>query len=395
MASLFNLQKIRNKLILSLLLVTLIPIAVVGGYALYSSTNTLQESALKNQTNKLALIEERIENYFSGINGDLFYLRDSSALDLYLSALDTGKAHSENLLLTNLRNNFTKFSRQKKIYSQVRFLDKNGMEIVRVDRKKGRSKAVNSNDLQNKKEHNYFVETLKLEKDQRYISVLSLNRENNQVEKPINPTQRFSTPVFDKNNNLQGIIVLNLKIDRIMEILSDASEDDQALLFIGDDGSYYYHTDPSKVWGGKNDLNTNENFYQDYPELASYITNKNDSINTLTDVISYVNIKVEDKSLGKVIEITPKSLIFKAANQFLYVFIAIMVFALLLALIVALLLSNSISKPVEALTDEVNKLSKGDLQHPIDVVSNDEIGELSKAIERLRKSMNILMKRTR
>ncbi|MGV6809316.1 MAG: HAMP domain-containing protein [bacterium] len=394
MASLFNLQKIRNKLILALLLVTLIPITVIGGYAIYSSTHNLQESSLEHKKNKLALVEERIENYFSGIESDLFYLRDSSALDLYLSALDAGKAHSENLLLTNLRNNFLKFSRQKKIYSQVRFLDKEGFEIVRVDRKKSRSKAVASSDLQDKKDRVYFEEAIKLEKGQRYVSSLSLNRENGEIEKPINPTQRFATPVFDKKNNLQGVIVLNLKVDRIMRKLANAEEDQQTLLFIGDDGSYYYHNDPSKVWGGQNDLNTQQNFYKDYPQLASYLTTENNSIDTDTDVISYVNIKVDDNSLGKVIEITPKAVIFKAVNQFLYVFVAIIVVALLLALIVALLLSNSISKPVEALTDEVNKLSKGDLAHPIDVVSNDEIGELSKAIERLRKSMNILMKRT-
>ncbi|HHC74215.1 MAG TPA: hypothetical protein ENK78_03990, partial [Thiothrix sp.] len=175
MASLFNLKKIRNKLIMALFLVTLIPITVVGGYAVYSSTQTLQESSLENKKNKLALVEERIENYFSGIESDLFYLRDSSALDLYLSALDTGKAHSENLLLTNLRNNFLKFSRQKKIYSQVRFLDKNGSEIVRIDRKKSQSKAVASSDLQDKKERAYFKEAIKLEKGHRYVSALSLN----------------------------------------------------------------------------------------------------------------------------------------------------------------------------------------------------------------------------
>lgn len=390
----FSLKKIRNKLILALLLVTLIPITLVGGYALYSSTNSLRESSIDNQTSKLALINAKVENYFSGVNSDLFYLRDSSALDLYLSALNAGKAHSENLLLTNLRNSFAKFSRQKKIYSQVRFIDLEGSEIVRINRKDGRSKAVASGALQDKQDSFYVQESLKLGKDEFFISRLGLNKENGSIEKPINPIIHFATPAFDKNDKRQGVIVLSLKVDSMMKMLSDATKDKQQLLFIADDGSYYYHSDPSKVWGGEKDLATGENFYKDFPTLQQKLTGQTQSLDTDDGVLSFVNIKITDEdTLGKVIEITPKSIIYQAANQFLYVFIGIIVLALILALIVALLLSNSISKPVELLTDEVNKLSKGDLEHPIDVVANDEIGELSKAIERLRKSMNILMRR--
>lgn len=390
----FSLKKIRNKLILALLLVTLIPITLVGGYALYSSTNSLKESSIDSLTNKLALIDANIENYFSGVHSDLFYLRDSSALDLYLSALNAGKAHSENLLLTNLRNSFAKFSRQKKVYSQVRFIDLEGSEIVRVNRKDDRSKAVASGALQDKQDSLYVQEALKLDKDEFYISRLGLNQENGSIEKPINPIIHFATPAFDKNNQRQGIIVLSLKVDSIMQMMSDATQAEQQFLFIADNGSYYYHSDPSKVWGGDNDLATGENFYKDYPGLEQKLSGKNRFLDISDYVLSFVNIKIaNDNSLGKVIDITPKSLIYKPANQFLYVFIGIIILALILVLIIAILLSNSISKPVELLTDEVNKLSKGDLEHPIDVVANDEIGELSQAIERLRKSMNILMRR--
>jgi HAMP domain-containing protein len=45
------------------------------------------------------------------------------------------------------------------------------------------------------------------------------------------------------------------------------------------------------------------------------------------------------------------------------------------------------------LKDEVERLAKGDLDSSIDIETNDEIGELSHAIEKLRRSMQILMKR--
>jgi methyl-accepting chemotaxis protein len=394
MSGLFDLKKIRNKLILALVLVTLIPITMIGGYALYSSTSTLRENGLNNQITKLALTQQQIENYFSGINSDLLFLRDSSALGLYLSALDSGKAHSENLLLTNLRNSFIKFARQKNVYSQVRFIDTNGLEVVRINQTDGQTRNVPSSELQNKIQEAYVTETLSMDNDGIYISPLGLNREEGEIQKPITPTIQFATPVFDKGNKKQGIIVLNLKVDGIMQILSNASSNDEQTLLIAEDGSYYYHRDPSKVWGGANDLNSGENFFTDFADLKDNFNKNKDTLDTNDDVISYTNVKIDDsKVLGKAINITPKATMFKAANQFLYVFIGIIVLALILALLIAILLSNSISKPIESLTESVNDLSKGDLENPIDIQTNDEINELSKAIERLRKSMNILMRR--
>ena len=66
---------------------------------------------------------------------------------------------------------------------------------------------------------------------------------------------------------------------------------------------------------------------------------------------------------------------------------------LVITFILALLLSDLITQPILTLTENVDRLSKGDLETSILVESTDEIGKLTSAIERLRKSMKILMKR--
>ena len=86
----------------------------------------LQENSISTHKSKVALVTERIENYFAGIDSDLFYLRDSNALHLYFGVLKSGNSHSEQLLLTNLRSSLLKFSEQKKIYQQVRFINSDG-----------------------------------------------------------------------------------------------------------------------------------------------------------------------------------------------------------------------------------------------------------------------------
>lgn len=392
-----NLNKIRNKLLLVLLLVTLLPTVLIGGYALIFTTDTLHDSSLSIESAKVELISEKIQNYLDQVNSDLFYLRDSNALNLYISALQSTGDHKKRLMLTNLRNSFKKFAKQKKNYQQVRFINKEGLEVVRINYEAGRAKNVTDTGLQNKQETDYFKNTLALEKDNLFISALGLNRENNAIEKPIKPTIRYATPVFDQSNSLLGIIVLNVDMKKIMKVMTSEMQEGTQMQFVSPDGYYYFHPDASKTWGGKNDLNSKVNLLTETPQLSDVIKKVSSIGNISTDdhIVTYKSIKVNDNkfNLGVILNVTPKDLVFASATQFLYIFIGIIVLALILTFILAILLSNSISRPLILLTDDVDRLSKGDLETPISVKSHDEIGKLSTAIERLRKSMKILMRR--
>ena len=392
-----NLNKIRNKLLLVLLLVTLLPTVLIGGYALIFTTDTLHESSLSIESAKVELISEKIQNYLDQVNSDLFYLRDSNALNLYISALQSTGDHKKRLMLTNLRNSFKKFTTQKKNYQQVRFIDKEGSEIVRINYEAGRAKNVTDTGLQNKKETDYFKNTVALEKGNLFISSLGLNRENKAIEKPIKPTIRYATPVYDQSNVLLGIIVLNVDMKKIMKVMTSEMQAGTQMQFVSPDGYYYFHPDASKTWGGKNDLNSKVNLLTETPQLSDAIKKVSNigNISTNNDIVTYKSIKINDHkfNLGVILNVTPKALVFASATQFLYIFIGIIILALILTFILAILLSNSISRPLILLTDDVDRLSKGDLETPISVKSNDEIGKLSTAIERLRKSMKILMRR--
>ena len=392
-----NLNKIRNKLLLVLLLVTLLPTVLIGGYALIFTTDTLRQSSLSIQSSKVELISEKIKNYLNNIDSDLFYLRDSNALTLYLSALQSDSAHKKRLMLTNMRNAFRKFARQKKIYQQLRFINASGMEVIRINYANGRASNVSDTALQDKSNEEYVTETMKLPKDGLYISPLNLNRENGEIQKPIQPTIRYATPVFDKSGEKIGLIILNVDMKNIMQIMVKGASEGTQLQFISPDGFYYFHPDASKTWGGKDDLNNKINLFTEKPALKELIQHSvnTENVSTDGDIITYQTIKINDgkTNLGSVLNIAPKNLVFKAASNFLYIFIGIILLALALTFILAIMLSNSISRPVIALTEDVDRLSKGDLETPIVVKSDDEIGKLSTAVERLRKSMKILMRR--
>ena len=379
------------------MLVTVIPTLAIAGYSLFSTTGHLKTSTLSAHENKIALTSERISNYLGTVSGDLFYLRDSSALHLYLSALQSDSSHSEHLLLTNLRNNFAKFSEQKKIYQQVRFIATNGDEVVRVDRKDNSSKVIIDVGLENIRDRDYFQNAVNLDNDELTVSPLGLTRNNGVIEKPIRPTIRYSTPVYDDSDELQGVIILNITADKIMEIIAAQDTDNEQLVFIDPDGFYYYHPDDGKRWGSKRDLDNAENIFNERPDLKAILGQKNQNqyFETDNDIITYSPIKLLDGKhhLGTVINIAPKAIVYAPVKKFLYVFLGIALLSLLLTFALSIFLSNNISRPLVTLTENVEALSKGELETPVIIDSKDEIGALSQAVERLRKSMVILMKR--
>ena len=392
-------KKIRNKLLLAMLLVTILPLLMVGSYSLYSTTDSLRQSSLSNLDNKVSLVGERVTNFLENISSDLFYLRDSSAINLYLSGLEGGDEESSQLLLDNLAGNLRVFSDKRKIYHQVRFIAKDGMEIVRINYD-GSGATVSAKDkLQNKKGRYYFDDAIKLKENGLMISPLDLNREKGKVELPIRPTIRYATPVFNEAKELQGIIILNVLAKKFLAIIGRENMPNETLVFVNKEGYYYQHPDESKSWGSKRDMDTGANLFEDNAsvEKSVVVTKRAGHFETDDEIASYKPVLLNNArhQLGTIINFVPKKVVFAPVSLFLWVFLGIALFALLIAILLATMLSSSVARPLVTLKDEVERLAKGDLESSIDVETNDEVGDLSHAVEKLRRSMQILMKRAK
>ncbi len=387
--------KIRNKLLFAFVLISLIPLVVVGGYALTSISGSLKSASSGKLNDKVIILSSQIEDFLKNVSNDLFYLRDSTALRTMIGdgvgEVDRGLARQK------LEEDFLAFSRHKKIYHQVRFLDVSGMEIVRVDRNRDESAIVAHDRLQNKKQRYYFADTAELTNGQLMISPLDLNRERGKVEKPLRPVIRYGTPVYDKNNQFRGIVLFNVMADKFLELTRKKSGREQ-ILFIDNDGYYYSHPNAKKEWGKESDLNTGANFNIDHPNAAAEIIGSN-QLSTLVlneNIIAASPVFLDREKnimLGNIIDIVPTKDVFSSVTMFRNIFLAISVVVFIVTLILAVTLAKSITDPIIYLTTTTDAMSKGALSSPVSVKSRDETKLLAEAIERLRKSMLILLKR--
>ncbi|HID70874.1 MAG TPA: HAMP domain-containing protein [Desulfobacterales bacterium] len=391
-------NKIRNRLLLSFILVSLIPLIVLGGYGVTSISKSLESASIGKLNDKVSLISFEIEDFLKSVANDLFYLRDSVTLSNVAENIDRNSVFSTSTAIENLEKDFLAFSKHKKIYHQVRFLNAEGMEVVRVDRNVGKSVIVSEDRLQNKKKRYYFADTAKLAAGKMMISPLDLNRERGEVERPLRPVIRYGTPVYDHNDKLQGIVLFNVMAENFLELVYRENTSSEQIFFIDNNGFYYSNPASDKVWGGPSDLDSGHTFKKDYPELGSQIVgSKSASIVSQGEhIIAATPVflgKDKSKMIGSIVDVAQTKEVLKSVTTFRNIFVLIGVIVFLATLFLAIGLAKSITKPLVYLTEATLDMSKGKLDSPISVNTKDETKLLAESIERLRKSMIILLKR--
>lgn len=157
--------------------------------------------------------KEKLEEFYQQYSNIVLSLQNNRFLTTYLK--NPIKEKKENLSIL-----FETIVEQEKYINQLRYIDENGDEILRVDRKKlkGKVVVVENKNLQNKKHRGYFINTMKNKPSELYISKLDLNMENLKIEYPYKPVLRLSIPVYYKLKK-RGILIVNIFASKMLEDL--------------------------------------------------------------------------------------------------------------------------------------------------------------------------------
>ncbi len=229
--------------------------------------NELKKSSKLQLNNQ----KEQILYNFNSIKSDLLFLPELNEMLRY-------KRTKDPVDLALISKEFFEFSKSKQIYDQIRYIDEEGLEAVRVNYNNGNPVIVDKDQLQNKKDRYYFTETSKIKENSIYISPFDLNIENGKIETPLKPMIRFSTPVFSIDGEFKGIIIINYLAQQLLDTLKNASESELGKYSLVNSSSFWLfnYMKPELEWG----------FH--FPEKANYnmkIINKNlwQEINSLPE----------------------------------------------------------------------------------------------------------------
>ncbi len=208
-----------------------------------------------------------IASDFNAISSHLMILSELNEYEKLFKETSISTRHA-------LANKFLSAARQIKLYDQIRFLNEQGMEIIRVNYNNGNSFIVPDNKLQNKADRYYFKDSFELDKGKIFVSPFDLNIEGGQIERPLKPMLRFGTPVFDKNGNKKGVLLLNYFGKILIDNLKRASENASGnVMLLNSDGYWLRGPSTEDEWGFMFEDRKDKRFQNEFPRAWTKITN--------------------------------------------------------------------------------------------------------------------------
>jgi len=210
---------------------------------------------------------------------DSFIARYPSALKAiasnpeFLNFIETTENRSE------VENLFLTMKKSIICTVQVRYLDRQGNEIIRVDGTATGLKGLEQQSfitpvesLQNKFNRTYFQNFLKLKENEIGISFIELNKEFGEITLPKRPIIRIALPIYS-NGKTQGILIINVCLKTFFKQLSKTTL--YNIQLIDKQGNFILHEEATNSITGAN--------FKEYTLIEEYGINeaqqilKNDS----------------------------------------------------------------------------------------------------------------------
>lgn len=232
-----------TKHLLLLWLPLVLLLGLVIGLLYSSQVHNITATAEGNGQQWVKIAEHTVNAELGQLHSDVLYLAGHATLQRWLA---TGDAAAQQQFSRDLLT----FAARRGRYDQLRFIDLQGQEQVRINWHGGWAQASPSAELQDKADRYYVRNTLALKRDEIYVSPFDLNIEHGKLEQPIKPMIRFGTPVFDGQGRKRGLIVVNYLGQRLLDQLKTIpATTDNHLWLLNRQGDWLLGPDPTLEWG--------------------------------------------------------------------------------------------------------------------------------------------------
>lgn len=304
-------------------------ISLIGGavgYKIQLSNLKHDLDAKANETmmvKKITVLKSKIEDMDRIVSS----ISENSIMKSYVETKDEKKLHE-------LENIFFSIASADTKIMQLRYIDKNGMEKVRVDRTSEQDVPVlvRKEQLQNKGKRNYFQIISSMQEVKIWHSKFDLNVEQGKIEVPYRPTFRVGIPLFNKQHEFAGMIVANLLTNDLFDAIRTSAVFKHYI--IDKEGNYIIH--PDKKYSFNKYTNVSRALVEDFPKYSSsilsqsrdcdecYVYTLNDILNNQDEALLILSPKTEykDELLKNKLKSTLYIILLSMAASFIMAFYA-------------------------------------------------------------------------
>jgi signal transduction histidine kinase/CheY-like chemotaxis protein/HPt (histidine-containing phosphotransfer) domain-containing protein len=197
----------------------------------------------------LKLQKEKINKNIQSIISDLIFLSRMAEFPQIIKG--------DSQAFQNLFEEFVAFCGSKKIYDKIRFLDRTGMERIRVDFRSGFENGVYfvpKKQLQFEGERYYFKEVFNTARNDIYVSPVDFDRIKGEIEKPLKPVIYFGTPIMEEDGQKCGALVVSCLSEMLIHDLEQDKffheyKIEMQTMILNSEGFWLHSPNPEDEWG--------------------------------------------------------------------------------------------------------------------------------------------------
>ena len=247
----------------------LLIVAVLAGIFININIENGKNIIKIRQMNNSEIVSVNVNSIFEDIKSDGNIILNSSEIKAYVGNSAAALNRDE------LKRIFSNMMTNKKIYDSIRFIGIDGYEKVRVNNAANGTTLVTDSVLEFKGDQTYFEEGMKLNFGEIFISPMDLSMNGNEVETPVKPVMRLVLPVFNDQNERQGILVLNYLAKNMLDQIENDSKSnmDMKILLLNDEGYYLLSENSNKDFSFVYADQQGGSFSQENPEIWQAILN--------------------------------------------------------------------------------------------------------------------------
>lgn len=324
------LQSLNRNLKSRVFLITLLVLgcSLFSGFFLYTKLfDNREREILDIHDNRQAVISELMLREI----GDLETLvRLIYADDSFVSGLQD-ESGVNRVLVAEV---FSRFGLTAKNFLQVRWVDDQGLEQVRVNFSGQEAISTESSQLQDKSGRYYVEEAKKVVPPDIYISPVDLNVEKGEIVEPYQPTLRVAIQTGVEGSLPKGLLVVNYNLGPRLKQMPGKSDDVVQSQILNPEGFWLLHYQKDKEWG--RDLGHNsETLKKQNPMLWAHIQGSQSAVGERLGgaLISHRRLQLssdlnQNKEFLYVVTETPKAVIdglkWQALEPALYASLAVL-----------------------------------------------------------------------
>lgn len=386
-------MKIKYKLVIMFLSMMIIGINFIGMAVFNNAKDRLERMIIKQQELVMTREVERLNSFMKELRASVNTLSGVPPVQGLIRSKKTGFDEVDKSTyqqwIQRMQRIFTAYHQVNESIIQIRYIDENGKEMVRLDKKDGQIVSTPDEQLQDKSDRPYFFETKKLKKGETYVSEIDLKQEHGKYTLPYQLVIRLAVPVFDEEDGtFHGIIVINAVPNSVFLVAEHIPYG--KMFIINEKGRYIY--DSSLELSQRAETFTAKSYFERQPEIQKSLTLFDERIHYDSHDKEFRQWKKiyydplnKDRFLVLILSFDEKEVLLPIHTVRNSSLVIVGIFIILMGFLIYMA-CHSLTEPIVRLERLTDKLAEGDLDIKIDQdikALNDEIGAFANSFQRM------------